>query len=863
MSYSQQQRQQHMSQEDLLMQQQQQQQQNYEMAHFPSPGSHLGTPQGTPMAQHMQMPHYDTEQQMEDPYFQHYYNIPNDASSAYVDMHAPEFKTVRRNVRLQNHQVIVDLPIAPDVLIGAKYQGGGDPRSPDHNEFTAVRYTACTAKPDDFVRDGYSLRQAIYGRQTELFIVVTMYNEDEILFTRTMQAINKNIQHMCAKKTGPFAGEFGWQKIVVCIVSDGRQKINKNVLKVLAGMGVYQDGVCVPKVADKDIEAHVFEYTTQINITDKMDFQTWQSHKVVPMQILFCLKEKNKKKINSHRWFFKAFGPVLEPNVCVLIDVGTKPRTEAIYRLWRCFDVDKQVGGACGEIAVEWDNLLHLMKPIIAAQNFEYKMSNILDKPLESVCGYISVLPGAFSAYRYRALQGRPLESYFKGETLEESGDVFQANMYLAEDRILCFELVAKVGENWVLRYEKDSQAITDVPDGFPEFISQRRRWLNGSTFALLYALGNVGRIYGSGQSIGRMLLFTLEFLYMAVNFVFSYISLANFYLAFHFLTQQFIDSMKDANVGGSHPGIPSITTPVGTAVSSLLLVLRGVYILSIATTFIAALGNRPQAAKAIYLLSISLFSLITLVMLYIMIVSIIGSFLVVTSWQSFRELLPQTPALVGFLISLASTFGIYTLASVLFMDPWHMITCFAQYMLLLPTYVNVLQIYAYCNISDVTWGTKGDNGAGAAAGGAKVTKADNGEEMAMLFLPPSDPESLSSAYRSQKNAVLDLLRKRNEEEKKSNPSNDDLFRKFRTVWLLLWIIINGGLIAILVSPDTLNINRPSSASTPGFNLSTVYLTGLFWAVAGFAVVRFAGSSAYLISRSLPNFLNKRGQSSR
>lgn len=47
--------------------------------------------------------------------------------------------------------------------------------------------------------------------------------------------------------------------------------------------------------------------------------------------------------------------------------------------------------------------------------------------------------------------------------------------------RILCFELVAKAGDKWVLSYVKPSKAETDVPEQAAELISQRRRWLNGS----------------------------------------------------------------------------------------------------------------------------------------------------------------------------------------------------------------------------------------------------------------------------------------------------------------------------------------------------------------------------------------------
>jgi chitin synthase len=112
-------------------------------------------------------------------------------------------------------------------------------------EFTHLRYSAATCDPNDFKSEGFTLRQVGYDppRRTELFIVMTMYDEDEELFCRTMPGVMKNTAHLCKRERSKTWGKEGWKKVVVCIVSDGRLKMSARTLSVLAVMGVYQEDV--------------------------------------------------------------------------------------------------------------------------------------------------------------------------------------------------------------------------------------------------------------------------------------------------------------------------------------------------------------------------------------------------------------------------------------------------------------------------------------------------------------------------------------------------------------------------------------------------------------------------------------------
>ncbi|EJC98438.1 uncharacterized protein FOMMEDRAFT_31885 [Fomitiporia mediterranea MF3/22] len=701
-----------------------------------------------------------------------------------------------KRVELFHGNLVFESPVPQRLLDRCKFR--------TEREFTHMRYSAATCDPNDFMNEGFTLRQALYEppRHTELFIVITMYNEDDELFCRTMHGVMENIAHLCTRNRSRTWGAEGWKKVVVCIVSDGRKKIHPRTLSAIAALGAYQDGVAKNLVNSKPVVAHIYEYTTQIPVSLTPSRKIEGPEKgIVPVQILFCLKENNQKKINSHRWFFNAFGPILQPNVCALLDVGTQPGPISIYHLWKVFNSNSNVGGACGEIIAlkgKWG--LNLFNPLVAAQNFEYKMSNILDKPLESMFGYITVLPGAFSAYRYIALQNDaqgegPLKKYFLGEKL-----------------VLSWEVVSKSGGTWILHYVKSAYAITDVPDQVPELISQRRRWLNGAFFATIHSIFHFANIYHSSHSLARKFWIHVELLYQVFNLIFSWFALGNYYVTFMILT----DLMEDSEL--KFKGIHVVNT-----------ILNYFYLGLLVMCFILALGNRPQGSKRAYTSAFIGFAIITIYM---------TAAAVLLTYLGIRNVADNSANGINFSdLASDSIFRNIVISLLATFEPWHMFTSFIQYLLLAPSYVAVLNVYAFANVHDVTWGTKGDNRTSTDLGVVKTDEKNNAVEVDT----PTDKADVDAAY---ENALAVFRTKPVVEKPKHDPgqANTDYYQSFRTRVLLSWTLSNG-LLAAIVGSATGNATSEGAQETVN-----AYMAFILFSVAGLALLNVS----LIALRSLP-----------
>jgi chitin synthase len=114
-------------------------------------------------------------------------------------------------------------------------------------------------------------------------------------------------------------------------------------------------------------------------------------------------------------------------------------------------------------------------------------------------------------------------------------------------------------------------------------------------------------------------------------------------------------------------------------------------------------MGNRPQGSKFAYTITAIFFALLMGYMLFcsawLTIKGIQATIATLHSeGQGFGQNFHDTVLAIfqnrifrDLIVSSASTYGLYLLSSILFFDFLHMFTSFVQYLLLSPSYVNIL----------------------------------------------------------------------------------------------------------------------------------------------------------------------------
>ena len=659
------------------------------------------------------------------------------------------------------------------------------------HECTHMQYTpVSTIEPKNFSHDGYALRCVSAGRNPRMLIVITMYNEDPGELSATLRKCCNNIAYLQDHKLPGYVGEDAWKNILICIVSDGRTKAHPKTLQFLQQLGLFDEDAMTICSAGIDTRMHLFERTVILNRLENRGIRSFfnsKTAKIPPLQIVFALKEHNAGKLDSHLWFYHGFARQVQPEYTVLIDVGTLPTKTSFYKLLASMEVDQKVGGVCGEIAVE-KPFPNLCNWIVAAQHFEYKISNILDKATESCAGFISVLPGAFSAYRYKAIRGAPLDAYFKSLTtsMAELGP-FYGNMYLAEDRILCFELLARKNCSWTMLYVKDAIARTDVPTTLIDLIKQRRRWLNGSLFAMLYTLKHWGRVYTQSQhSFMRKITLVFQYVGMLLNTIFSWFLLGNFFVTCYFVIFYALEH-NDGSIFNTRSFFLEHQDTMRLGFNTL-------YVAVIILQVVLGLGNRPGHVAGVYRL-ISLY--------YVMVITL-------TTASAVHIFVTRKETSLQAIVLAASTFGVYFIAALLHGELHHICLSFIQYYAMLPTMINILMIYSFCNLHDLSWGTKGMETMHAPPSGTKAEEKGEYKELLMK-------RKAQEAKAREENRAADAIRRR--------------FDSFRSKLLILWLISNAGFVYLNVY----------------FVPSDVFLPIVLILVALFNINRLFGSIMFLV----------------
>ncbi|KAG1641830.1 hypothetical protein G6F44_005444 [Rhizopus delemar] len=193
-----------------------------------------------------------------------------------------------------------------------------------------------------------------------------------------------------------------------------------------------------------------------------------------PMQLEIYHQMKNVIGVSPHFYEF-----------VLMVDADTEVMPEGLNYLVASAVHDSKIIGICGEtnLSNEKDTWVTMI------QVYEYFISHHLIKSFESLFSTVSCLPGCFTMYRVRTVDGKRA-LFISNEVIADYSvnvvdTLHKKNLlHLGEDRYLT-TLLLKHFADFKTKFNPDAKCQTNAPDLWSVLVSQRRRWINSTVHNL------------------------------------------------------------------------------------------------------------------------------------------------------------------------------------------------------------------------------------------------------------------------------------------------------------------------------------------------------------------------------------------
>jgi hypothetical protein len=310
-------------------------------------------------------------------------------------------------------------------------------------------------------RQNYPLRTYLEAvpavAQAEVLVCLTLYNEPMQALADTLVGLGKNQQRL--NQADPHAPA----KLLVCILLDGEDRLHPDTRTYLDRHALAPwPGPPASRQGDNSLNIRARELSLAVLLDDPNAHGS--------LSVMLASKRDNAGKLDSHAWLFWGVCAKFQARYVLQIDAGSVPAQACIAQL-------------LGHMRQRPDCLAvttHILAPppqrMSAAHNWEYAdyiWEKVSDWAVGDALDYLEVVPGQCSLIdrerftRVDAQGHAAVDAYLRG--LEPQG-LLEHNLFLAEDRVLGFEL-ASHGRGGSVHYASNAGLRTDPAPTFSELV--------------------------------------------------------------------------------------------------------------------------------------------------------------------------------------------------------------------------------------------------------------------------------------------------------------------------------------------------------------------------------------------------------